>query len=169
MYRFIDWIRVLIHCRAGFKHQSQSVFCWYNSFNDFSSSISVWFLFSSTATRFSKHFMYSFFFLLHSRAASLFNILKIEIRIFFVAKGFHFFYVRVYRKIFYICTVWSANITLYVMSLFLSLTYSSATSALFFVPHLPLQPHDLYKLEHCKRLNFPNFYITFKILHVCFY
>lgn len=36
-----------------------------------SSSMRVLFWFSSTATRFSKHFTYSFFFLRHSRAASL--------------------------------------------------------------------------------------------------
>lgn len=39
-----------------------------------SSSIRVLFWFSSTATRFSKHFTYSFFFLRHSRAASLSKI-----------------------------------------------------------------------------------------------
>src|SRR4029434_9667565 len=41
------------------------------SLSAFSSSISVLFWFSKTATRFSKHFTYSFFFRLHSRAASL--------------------------------------------------------------------------------------------------
>ncbi len=41
------------------------------SFRAFSSSISVLFWFSNTATRFSRHLTYSFFFLRHSRAASL--------------------------------------------------------------------------------------------------
>ena len=41
------------------------------SFSAFSSSIRVLFWFSNTATRFSRHFTYSFFFLRHSRAASL--------------------------------------------------------------------------------------------------
>lgn len=53
-------------------YQPHSVFCWqYSSFSDFSSSIRVLFWFSNTATRFSRHFMYSFFFLRHSLAASL--------------------------------------------------------------------------------------------------
>lgn len=53
--------------------QPQSVFCWqYSSLSDCSSSIRALFWFSSTATLFSRHLMYSFFFLLHSRAASLF-------------------------------------------------------------------------------------------------
>lgn len=43
----------------------------YKSFRVFSSSINVLFWFSRTATRFSKHFTYSFFFRLHSFAASL--------------------------------------------------------------------------------------------------
>lgn len=41
------------------------------SFKDLSSSIRVLFWFSSTATRFSRHLTYSFFFRRHSRAASL--------------------------------------------------------------------------------------------------
>lgn len=41
------------------------------SFSAFSSSIRVLFWFSNTATRFSRHLTYSFFFLRHSRAASL--------------------------------------------------------------------------------------------------
>lgn len=41
------------------------------SFSAFSSSIKVLFWFSNTATRFSRHLTYSFFFLRHSRAASL--------------------------------------------------------------------------------------------------
>lgn len=41
------------------------------SFSAFSSSISVLFWFSNTATRFSRHLTYSFFFRRHSRAASL--------------------------------------------------------------------------------------------------
>lgn len=43
----------------------------YRSFRVFNSSISVLFWFSNTATRFSKHLTYSFFFRLHSFAASL--------------------------------------------------------------------------------------------------
>lgn len=43
----------------------------YRSFSAFSSSIRVLFWFSNTATRFSRHLTYSFFFLRHSRAASL--------------------------------------------------------------------------------------------------
>lgn len=52
---------------------THSVFCWqYSSLSAFNSSISALFWFSKTATRFSKHFIYSFFFLRHSRAASRF-------------------------------------------------------------------------------------------------
>lgn len=43
----------------------------YRSFSALSSSMSVLFWFSKTATRFSKHLTYSFFFRRHSRAASL--------------------------------------------------------------------------------------------------
>ena len=43
----------------------------YRSLRVFNSSISVLFWFSNTATRFSKHLTYSFFFRLHSFAASL--------------------------------------------------------------------------------------------------
>lgn len=43
----------------------------YKSLRAFSSSIRVLFWFSRTATRFSRHLTYSFFFLRHSRAASL--------------------------------------------------------------------------------------------------
>lgn len=43
----------------------------YRSFNVLSSSIRVLFWFSRTATRFSRHLTYSFFFRRHSRAASL--------------------------------------------------------------------------------------------------
>lgn len=45
----------------------------YRSLRAFSSSIRVLFWFSSTATRFSRHLTYSFFFLRHSRAASLWH------------------------------------------------------------------------------------------------
>ena len=44
----------------------------YSSFRDFSSSIRALFWFSSTATRFSRHLIYSFFLFRHSLAASLF-------------------------------------------------------------------------------------------------
>lgn len=43
----------------------------YKSLRAFNSSMRVLFWFSSTATRFSRHLTYSFFFLRHSRAASL--------------------------------------------------------------------------------------------------
>lgn len=47
-------------------------FLWqYRSLRALSSSISILFCFSSTATRFSRHLTYSFFFRRHSRAASL--------------------------------------------------------------------------------------------------
>lgn len=45
----------------------------YKSLRAFSSSMRVLFWFSSTATRFSRHFTYSFFFRRHSRAASLWD------------------------------------------------------------------------------------------------
>ena len=50
----------------------------YSAFNDLSSSIRALFWFSSTATLVSRHFMYSFFFLRHSRAASRFFIKRIS-------------------------------------------------------------------------------------------
>ena len=46
----------------------------YKSLRALSSSMRVLFWFSSTATRFSRHLTYSFFFLRHSRAASLHDI-----------------------------------------------------------------------------------------------
>lgn len=46
----------------------------YKSLRALSSSMRVLFWFSSTATRFSRHLTYSFFFLRHSRAASLCDI-----------------------------------------------------------------------------------------------
>lgn len=45
----------------------------YKSLRALSSSMRVLFWFSSTATRFSRHLTYSFFFLRHSRAASLWH------------------------------------------------------------------------------------------------
>ena len=51
----------------------------YNSFSDLSSSISALFWFSSTATLFSRHLMYSFFFRRHSLAASLFFSSRISL------------------------------------------------------------------------------------------
>lgn len=48
-----------------------SVLWQYRSLRALSSSMSILFCFSSTATRFSRHLTYSFFFRRHSRAASL--------------------------------------------------------------------------------------------------
>lgn len=48
-----------------------SVLWLYRTFKALSSSMSVLFCFSRTATRFSRHLTYSFFFRRHSRAASL--------------------------------------------------------------------------------------------------
>lgn len=67
------------------KNLCHSGFCWqYNSFSDLSSSIRALFCVSKTATRLSRHLMYSFFFLRHSRAASLktkfFNLIKSELQ-----------------------------------------------------------------------------------------
>ena len=77
-----DWL-LIFKGHPTTRFQAQSAFCWYNSLRDFNSSISVWFLFSSTATRFSRHFMYSFFFLRHSRAASLQKRTNLQIFVIF--------------------------------------------------------------------------------------
>lgn len=58
---------------AGWPTDVQSLFCWqYSSLSAFNSSMRALFWFSKTATRFSRHLMYSFFLRLHSRAASRF-------------------------------------------------------------------------------------------------
>lgn len=62
--------------RQMFARRFYSDLWQYKSFRALSSSMRVLFWFSSTATRFSKHLTYSFFFLRHSRAASLCDIKK---------------------------------------------------------------------------------------------
>lgn len=68
-----------------FQQVCVDVFCFYSdlwqykSLRAFSSSMRVLFWFSNTATRFSRHFTYSFFFRRHSLAASLRRRSKVNI------------------------------------------------------------------------------------------